>query len=251
MTRPSAASDAGPRVPLLTIAEQWGRIGTIGFGGPPAHIALLRDLCVDRREWLSLHDFEDAVAACNLLPGPGSTQLAVYSAWRVGGVAGAIVGGIAFIVPGLVIILGLGALFLSTAPPIWVLGAGAGAGAAVAAVSVRAGIELVRPSFARANARRRWVLYAIFGGVAAAALGPWLVLVLLACGLTEVTIGTFGRDTKLASHLGPALAATTTAATGGLLALVWVALKVGALSYGGGFVIIPLMHADAVTTTTG
>jgi chromate transporter len=244
--RPSHASDSGARVSLLTVAAQWGRIGTIGFGGPPAHIALLRDLCVERREWFSAYDFEDAIAACNLLPGPASTQLAIFSAWRVAGVAGAVVGGVAFILPGLVIILGLAALFLSAAPPTWVLGAGAGAGAAVAAVAVRAGAELVRPSITRAAARSRWVLYAILGATAAATLGPWLVLVLLACGLTEVSINTFGRDTKLATRIWPVLAVGTTAATGGFLAVVWVAFKVGALSYGGGFVIIPLMHADAV-----
>jgi chromate transporter len=246
MTSPSDASESGARVSLLTIAREWGRIGFIGFGGPPAHIALLRNLCVERRQWFSGRDFEDAIAACNLLPGPASTQLAIFSAWRVAGIAGATVGGIAFILPGLVIILGLAALFLSSAPPTWVLGAGAGAGAAVAAVAVRAGADLVRPSLARAAARWRWALYAFFGATAAATLGPWLVLALLACGLTEITVNAFGRDTNPGVHLWPALATTATAATGGLLALAWVAFKVGALSYGGGFVIIPLMQADAV-----
>ena len=84
------------------------------------------------------------------------------------------------------LILGLAALFLAAAPPTWVLGAGAGAGAAVAAVAVRAGADLVRPSVSRATARGRWVLYALLGATAAATVGPWLVLVLLACGLTEV-----------------------------------------------------------------
>ena len=52
-------------VPLTTIVREWGRIGCIGFGGPPAHIRLLRDLCVQRRQWLDAEDFEDAVAVCN------------------------------------------------------------------------------------------------------------------------------------------------------------------------------------------
>jgi chromate transporter len=246
MTNPTPAPDASARPSLSTIAAQWGRIGVIGFGGPPAHIALLRDLCVQRREWLSAHDFEDAIAACNLLPGPASTQLAIFSAWRVAGVAGAIVGGIAFIVPGLVIILALATLFLATAPPTWVLGAGAGAGAAVAAVALRAGTDLVKPSVARATARWRWVLYAILGAIAAATVGPWLVLVLLTCGMAEVVIRTTGDQTRLSVHLWPAIVATGVTSTGGVLALVWVAFKVGALSYGGGFVIIPLMQADAV-----
>ena len=69
---------------LGEIGREWGRIGCVGFGGPPAHINLLRELCVERRGWLSAHEFEDAIAACNLLPGPASTQLAIFCAWRVG-----------------------------------------------------------------------------------------------------------------------------------------------------------------------
>jgi chromate transporter len=234
------------RVPLRTVVGQWGRIGCTGFGGPPAHIALLRDLCVERKQWTTPDEFEDAIAACNLLPGPASTQLAIFCAWRVAGPLGAIVGGAAFIAPGLVLILGLAALFLADAPPTWVLGAGAGAGAAIAAVAVRAGTDLVRPSATRASSRRRWVLYALLGAISAAMLGPWLVIVLLGCGVVEVAIGTFGRSGTLGIQLSPLVAVTATTATGGLLALAWVALKVGALSYGGGFVIVPLMQADAV-----
>ena len=192
--------DAAARPSLRTIVGQWGRIGCIGFGGPPAHIALLRDLCVERKQWINPREFEDAIAACNLLPGPASTQLAIFSAWRVAGPLGAIVGGAAFIVPGLVLILGLAALFLAAAPPTWVLGAGAGAGAAVAAVAVRAGTDLIRPSLSRATARWRWVLYALLGATAAATLGPWLVLVLLACGLVELALCTFGRTGTLGTH---------------------------------------------------
>ena len=59
------------KVGLGTVLREWGRIGVTGFGGPPAHIALLRKLCVDQRGWLDAAEFEDAIAACNLLPGPG------------------------------------------------------------------------------------------------------------------------------------------------------------------------------------
>jgi len=215
-------------VPLRTILREWGRIGCIGFGGPPTHIALLRDLCVRRRRWLTEPDFEDAIAACNLLPGPASTQLAIYCAWRLRGRAGALVGGAGFIVPGLVLIIGLSAVFLGS-PPHWVLGAGAGAGAAVAAVAVRAGWGLVPASWSRTSSRFRWAVYAAAGGVAAALAGPWVVLVLLGCGAIELLLR---------------LRFSAAVSIGGL---VWVAFKVGALSYGGGFVIIPLMQADAVS----
>jgi len=79
------------RVPLATVLREWGRIGCIGFGGPPAHIRLLRQLCVERRGWLDARAFEDAIAVCNLMPGPASTQLAIFCAWRVRGRAGALI----------------------------------------------------------------------------------------------------------------------------------------------------------------
>jgi chromate transporter len=62
-----------------------------GFGGPPAHIALLRRLVVERRDWnwMDAQAFEDANAACSLLPGPASTQLAILCAYRLAGPAGA------------------------------------------------------------------------------------------------------------------------------------------------------------------
>jgi chromate transporter len=225
-----------------TVAREWGRLGIIGFGGPPAHIVLLRQLCVERREWISASEFEDAIAVCNLLPGPASTQLAIYCASRVAGWPGAIVGGAGFILPGLTIILALAALFLSGSAPEWARALGAGGGAAVAAVAVRAGVDLVGPSWQAAQARRaRWVAYAGAGAGAAVLVGPWLVVVLLGCGLVELAVRR-GRDAAGALAV---LAAAPPA--GGWGALAWTAFKVGGLSYGGGFVIIPLMQADAVS----
>jgi chromate transporter len=264
-------AEPGPvngRVPLATIAGQWARMGITGFGGPPAHIVLLRALCVDNRKWLSASEFEDGIAATTLLPGPASTQLAIFCAWKLRGPAGAVLGGVCFIVPGLIIILGLSALFLAGSPPLWVQGAAAGAGAAVPAVALQAAVSLLPASRRRMTAGRaarvRWLAYFAAGAVASAAAGPFLVVVLLACGLTEVAIhlhsgggrppgggagdlpaqGVLGGLPFLAgsSLAGPALAA------GGIGALAWVAIKVGALSFGGGFVIIPLMQHDAVVT---
>ena len=95
------------------------------------------------------------------------------------------------------------------------------------------------------RARRvRWVAYGVAGGVAAATVGTYLVLVLLACGLVEVAVS--GGISWSRSPHAFVVTPLGVAATGGLGALSWVALKVGALSFGGGFVIIPLMQADAV-----
>lgn len=242
------------RIPLGSIAREWGRIGIIGFGGPPAHIRLLRQLCVERRQWMDATEFEDAVAACNLLPGPASTQLAIFCAWRLRARLGALVGGAAFILPGLVVILALSVLFLAGSPPLWVLGAGAGAGAAVPAVAVQAGTSLTGASWQRREQAARWIIYLLAGVAAAATIGPWLVLVLLACGLAELAArrafpdraDRTDRTDRTARALAlPALAAGV-ATSGALASVAWVAFKVGALSYGGGFVIIPLMQSDAV-----
>ena len=232
------------RRPTLTdIVREWGRIGCLGFGGPPAHIAMLRDLCVVRRRWLSNEDFENAIAATSLLPGPASTQLAIYCAWRLRGTAGALVGGFCFIAPSVVVILALSVAFLASSPPAWLRGAGAGAGAAVAAVALHAGASLAPPIWARSapDQRARIVLYAVAGATAAASVGPWLVFVLLGCGTVELV----WRRGALRGL--PALLAVVPAGAG-LGALAWVAFKVGALSFGGGFVIIPLMQGDAVGT---
>jgi chromate transporter len=244
-----AAEPLAPRVPLGTILREWGRIGCIGFGGPPTHIKLLRELCVQRKGWLDGREFEDAIAACNLLPGPASTQLAIFCAWRLRGRLGALIGGAAFIIPGLIVILALSALFLAKSPPLWVLGAGAGAGAAVPAVAINAGTSLMGASWQRRGKTIRWLIYLAAGAAAAATIGVWLVLVLLGCGVVELTAAQLagrGDAQQLRGVLAAPAAAAGVVGSGVLLSVAWVAFKVGVLSYGGGFVIIPLMQADAV-----
>jgi chromate transporter len=236
---------AHPVVSLGTVAREWTRIGVTGFGGPPAHIALLRQLMVERKGWMDAREFQDANAACGLLPGPASTQLSIFCAYRVAGPAGAIVGGIGFIAPAVILILSLSVLFLSHSPPLWVRGAGAGAGAAVAAVAVHAARGLIGPSLDRVRDNRgrvgRWSAYLIVGTAAAALLGSYLVLALLGCGLLELWIE---RQPARLPSLG--LLVPGSVSVGGFGALAWTAFKVGALSFGGGFVIIPLMQGDAV-----
>ncbi len=233
-----------PRASLATVAREWGRIGVTGFGGPPAHIALLRQLVVTRRAWMDARSFEDANAACGLLPGPASTQLAMFCAYRAAGPAGVVVGGLCFIVPAVVLVMIAAAFVLAHAPPDWLRGAGAGAGAAVAAVAVRAGGDLIGPSRGRlggpGTSDVRWSAYLLAGIAAAALIGAYLVLVLLGCGLLELAIQRRSPGVAGVPFLPGAVA------VGGFGAIAWTALKVGALSFGGGFVIIPLMQGDAV-----
>lgn len=253
-------SDAlAPPPSLGRIAREWTRIGVIGFGGPPAHIVLLRELVVERERWIDRRQFEDAIAAAGLIPGPASTQLAIYCARVLGGPRGALIGAAGFILPGLVAVVALAMVFLAAAPPLWVLAAGAGAGAAVPTVAVHAGVQLLPDSRRRAGhgaSRWRWLAYALAGSLGAAIAGPYVVLVLLGAGLIELTIRTRGRGLlprRLppggAPSIGlPAIAAMLVGAVKATVygRVAWIAFKVGALSYGGGFVIIPLMQSEAV-----
>jgi chromate transporter len=214
----------------------------------------MRKRFVEEREWIEAKDFEDGIAATNLLPGPASTQLSILCAWKLRGAVGALVGGVSFIVPGLTAILALSAVFLSSHPPLWVLGAAAGASAAVPAVAVQASAGLAPAAWRRVRGHRgtrlRWLAYLAAGATSAATIGPFLVLVLLGCGLVEAVVASDilrGREPKTPFGLFvPVVPAVMM--TGGIGALAWVAFKVGALSYGGGFVIIPLMQHDAVHT---
>jgi chromate transporter len=227
------------RVPISTVIREWARIGATSFGGPPAQVALLRELCVEQRRWIGAQEFEDATAATQLLPGPGGTQLAIYCAARAGGGWGGALGGLAFILPGLVVVLAISAVALGSSPPLWIRGVGAGAAAAVVAVVGQAGLALGRSSL---EGRRGWFLtrgavYLGLGAAATVAVGPFVVLVLLACGAFEMGLGL-----GLSVQAWPVWLAVASAVP----PLAWTALKVGALSYGGGFVIIPLMQGDAV-----
>jgi len=247
MTEAAGAFAPIARVPLRVIVREWGRIGVIGVGGPPAHIALLRSVVVEREEWMSAEEYEHAIAAANLLPGPASTQLMIYCAWRLRGARGALVGGLCFIAPGFVLIVALAALFFAHHPAHFLLGAALGAGAAVPAVAARTAWLLAVSSWRNTPPRAtrvRWALYCTLGAATALFAPALVVAALVACGVAEIV----ARRPSARHALGAVLASTHVAVLGGLGALTWVAFKVGALSYGGGFVIIPLMQHDVVNT---
>ncbi len=193
-------------------------------------------MMVEREQWLTAREFQDAVAATSLLPGPASTQLAIFCARAVAGVRGAILGGLAFIVPGFVLIVLLAELFLAHGRNDAVRGASAGVAAAVVVVIVVAGIGFAR-GFADVHGALllRSVLYAVAGAAATVSLGPWVLAILLGSGIVEVAL-----------RLRKPAALVWLGSTAKIPALIWTAFKVGGLSFGGGLVIIPLMQHDVV-----
>lgn len=165
---------------------------------------------------------------------------------------GGLVGGVCFILPGLILILALAALFLGAHPPLWIRGAAMGAGAAVPAVALRTATQLGLASVARVRRRRfavvRWSLYAALGAVATVLVPTFLVIVIVACGAVEIVFTSTANSSGKRLGVMVTSAVVHVSALGTIGALAWVAFKVGALSYGGGFVIVPLMQHDVVTT---
>ena len=209
-----------PARPLRTVAREWGRIGVLGFGGPPAHVALLRDLTVERRAGSTRASSRTRSRPAASCPARRARRCRSTAPSASRGRWGALVGGLAFILPGLLARAGdRRGRARRRAAGVRSTGFGAGAAAAVVAVVVQAGLKLIDPRRGlvvrgRRRARRR------------ASPAP-----------------TWSRSCCCAGWRSSARHSCMSAVWP---ALIWLAVKVGALSYGGGYVIIPLMYGDAV-----
>lgn len=107
MTNAPAVTPGTHGTPLGELALIFLRLGTTAFGGPAAHIALMRQEFVERRGWLTEADFLDMVGASNLIPGPGSTEVAILIGWRRAGWLGLLLAGVCFILPAALIVTAL------------------------------------------------------------------------------------------------------------------------------------------------
>lgn len=96
---------------LREAATVWLKIGVLSFGGPAAQIALMHRVLVDERKWLTERQYLNALSFCMMLPGPEAMQLATWSGWRLHGTLGGLIAGLAFVLPGAMVILGLAALY--------------------------------------------------------------------------------------------------------------------------------------------
>jgi chromate transporter len=106
--RQVAVQGAATSAPSLNhIAIFFLRFGTLAFGGPAAHIAMMEDELVRRRCWIVSQDFLDLVAVSNLLPGPGSTEVAILIGYRLRGFAGLLLAGACFILPAFLMVCGM------------------------------------------------------------------------------------------------------------------------------------------------
>jgi chromate transporter len=247
--------DAPPeRGSLGEVVRLFLKLGTIAFGGPAAHIALMHTEVVGRRRWVSEQQFLDLVGATNLIPGPSSTELAIYLGLRRAGWRGLVAAGACFIAPAFAIVLGLAVLYdrYGTTPVATDLLYGVTP--VVLAIIAQALILLGRTAI-------KSVGLAVVG---LAALAGYLAglhpLLLLALGALLWLAVTGGR--RLASRLGstssvlvaPALAGawllpTSASATAGSISLTtvfWTFLKLGSVVFGSGYVLLAFLRDDLV-----
>ena len=234
---------------LGEVAGLFLKLGTIAFGGPAAHVALMHTEVVGRRRWLSEQQFLDLVGATNLLPGPSSTELSIYLGLRRAGWRGLVAAGACFIAPAFAIVLGLAVLYdrYGTTPVATDLLYGVTP--VVIAIIAHALVLLGRTALKGAGLAV--IGLAALGGYLAG-LHPLLLLALGAALWLAVTGGRwfaarFGAPAVLIPLAGPLLLqAPAAAGTVSLATLFWTFLKLGSVVFGSGYVLLAFLRDDLV-----
>lgn len=131
-----------PSPTLVQALPVWLKVGMLGFGGPAGQIAFLHREVVETRNWIDDEEFARALSFCMLLPGPEAQQLATWLGWRLHGIRGGLAAGLLFVLPGLAVILGLSALYVTHGRSAWAGPVLLGLKAAVVALVVQALIRI-------------------------------------------------------------------------------------------------------------
>jgi chromate transporter len=250
-----ALSSAERTQRLKELARLFLKLGTIAFGGPAAHIAMMDDEVVKRRGWLERQQLLDLIGATNLIPGPNSTELAIHIGYERAGWRGLIVAGACFIVPAMCIVWLLAALYVryQTVPQLgWLL---YGIKPVIIAIVVQALWRLGQSAVK--NIRTGVAGVAV---MALALVGGHELLLLLVAALAVMLAENWRRLVTwhgLGALLLPAasaalpvgatpLAHVTASATIPLLNIFGFFLKVGSVLYGGGYVLLAFLQGDLV-----
>ena len=240
-----------PRTSLLELARLFLKLGCVAFGGPPAHLAMMEDEVVSRRGWLTREEFLDFLGAANLLPGPTSTEMAIHIGRLQAGLPGLLVAGSSFILPSAVMVVVLAWVYVRYGALPQVAGVLYGVKPVVIALIVQAVLKL-----ARTAVKSTWLAIIAALAVAATALGMDQLLVLAAGGVLGalVYLARSGRSKQTSSapallitSTGMTAAAAAAAAPFSLGALFLVFLKIGAVLFGGGYVLVALIRSNLVT----
>jgi chromate transporter len=236
---------------MLEFALYFLRLGALGFGGPIALAGYMQRDLVEERRWLSKQDYVEGLALAQLAPGPLAAQLAIYLGWVRGGLVGASIVGLAFVLPSFLMVMVLSALYLRFGGMPWMRGAFYGVGAAVIAIIGRSAFKLVKLTLAKD--RLLWVLFAISAGLTAWTESE-VIWVFVASGVIALLLKAPPRFRTVVSTLGvsPSWLWLTSGLTGPssagtLWSLGWYFAEAGAFVFGSGLAIVPFLHGGVVT----
>jgi chromate transporter len=243
---PHAAVPDPDRVSLAEVARLFLKLGVTAFGGPASHVAMMENEFVRRRRWLSHERFLDLFGAANILPGPSSSELAVYIGFERAGWLGLVVAGVCFVLPAALIVAAIAWAYVRFGSLPHVAGVLYGVKPVVIAVIV----DALRALAPKAIKSAPLGALALIAGVASA-LGAPPLAVLFGAGALSVVVRRAGRNTGGASAFAlPAVAGVTTVASVvapvSLFTLFLTFLKIGATVFGSGYVLLAFLRRDLV-----
>jgi chromate transporter len=230
------------RISRRAIAGVFLKLGTIAFGGPAAHIAMMEEEVVVRRRWLTRQQFLDYLGATNLIPGPNSTELAIHIGHVCGGPAGLVIAGACFILPAALIVTAIAYLYVRFGQLPIASGVLYTLKPVVIAIVVQALIRLSRTAI-----KSRMLAATGAAAVVATALGANELVVLIGGGLVAAAAVRPARPVAPAPLLlSPAVIASATTTPASLLAIFALFVKTGAVLFGSGYVLLAFLRADFV-----
>jgi chromate transporter len=253
MTEATDSDAPAPAAPLhpcsmRELAGYFLRLGTFGFGGPIALAGYMQRDLVERRRWITKQDYTEGLALAQLAPGPLAAQLAIYIGWVRGGVPGATLVGIAFVVPSFLMVLALAAVYVQFGGLSWMQGAFYGIGAAVIAIIARSAVKLVRLTLAKDPLL--WAIFAL-NAVLTASTESEIVWVFVGSGVLAMLVKAAPRLRQGAQTLSivPAfllMGLHGPASTSTLWTMGWYFTQAGAFVFGSGLAIVPFLYAGVV-----
>jgi chromate transporter len=244
------------------------RLGAIGFGGPIALAGYMQRDLVEARGWVTKDEYVKGLALAQLAPGPLAAQLAIYLGWAKGGILGATLVAIAFVLPSFVMVMAISVAYVRFGGLAWMQAAFYGIGAAVIAIILRSAYKLVRLTLGRDS-----LLWAIFvaNAIATALLEAEVISLILGSGIAtlamEVRKDVEVRKQKAESRNGTVevrkqkaesrnqrsisafcflTSAFSVSTPSGATTLFWFFAKAGAFVFGSGLAIVPFLYGGVV-----
>jgi chromate transporter len=230
-------------VSLARFVAYFLRLGTIGFGGPIALAGHMQQDLVESRSWVGKQDYIDGLALAQLAPGPLAAQLAIYLGYVRGGVLGATLVGIAFILPSFLMVLALSAAYVRYGGLPWMQGMFYGIGAAVIGIIARSAFKLSRLTLGKDK-----LLWAIF--VVLAITTAWtsqeIIWLFLLAGVVAVAVKAFPARAESRVTRMLLLIPATLGAGGSLMQIFFYFAKAAMFVFGSGLAVVPFLYGGVV-----